>query len=520
MIIKNLLKVLPVLVALIVIGFSNHAKASDPTYQCGTTGPGYAGSTYTYIGAGYNSSNLLYVDFHSNSNTNAFTVLFDTTNPCGGWHTWGSSYVSTIAGHNYRIEMLYNVIGAGNDGWKITDLGDGSVIQTYAIGNTWASQFDVANHFCGFQRSDNVSQAFSSPTFYCSGTPASTPLEITSPVDGALVPVSDIYTFQGTCPTNGPNQLGWTRDITQISFIPVHYEIDCIGNEWFWNGPVLGGSQQIYIVDTDTGDFAHSSFTGINDPNVQITYPNDLQIIYPTTQDSQSHYTVQPDDEFPFRFKYKLAESSDYNTAVFRMSNCTSIAFSSCTLGANFYVKNNDTRPNGNFDVLLPIDANTTYYFVATLYDSYPSPTWSRTIKFIVKGDSASTVLPDAGNTGGNCSNFLCDLFIPSSLWWDGFNEQTKSSIGQKVPFYYYYQLKNSFTGISTTATDTYFVSTTLALTSSHGTTNIPFQFLNTADSQNKSIFNSFRVYISAALWLGFAFYLMTRAFRLFKGTG
>jgi hypothetical protein len=110
-------------------------------------------------------------------------------------------------------------------------------------------------------------------------------------------------------------------------------------------------------------------------------------------------------------------------------------------------------------------------------------------------------------------------LFVPSSLNETQTFANTQTLFQSKAPFAYFYELKSSFSGVSTSASSGYFISTTLTSKDRNGNVlaSIPFQFLNTADTQTKGIFDNFRVYISAALWFGFAVYLLTRAYRFFR---
>lgn len=113
----------------------------------------------------------------------------------------------------------------------------------------------------------------------------------------------------------------------------------------------------------------------------------------------------------------------------------------------------------------------------------------------------------------------LTYLFIPSGLNETQTFADTQSLFQSKAPFAYFYQLKSTFSGVSTSASIGYFINTTLASKDRNGNTlaSIPFQFLNTGDSQTKGVFDDFRPYITAILWFGFATYLLTRAYRFFR---
>jgi hypothetical protein len=131
--------------------------------------------------------------------------------------------------------------------------------------------------------------------------------------------------------------------------------------------------------------------------------------------------------------------------------------------------------------------------------------------------DSFTAACTSDGSTIGDIKSAICttaqDLFVPQQDFWNNALTQTQSNFQNTIPFYYFYQLKDSFTNVSTTRVDSYFINTTLTLPNSG--ISIPFQFFNTADPTIKNVFDDFRPYITAGLWLGFAMYLVTRAYSL-----
>lgn len=120
---------------------------------------------------------------------------------------------------------------------------------------------------------------------------------------------------------------------------------------------------------------------------------------------------------------------------------------------------------------------------------------------------------------GRNVCEALTYIFVPSPTFMDGFLNQVQEDMKLKIPFSYYYQVKEEVDSISTSTLTGNLVDTTISFsTPSAGEINIPFQAFNTTvGSPESQVFDVFRPYIEIFLWLSFSMYLLTRVFRFFK---
>lgn len=119
---------------------------------------------------------------------------------------------------------------------------------------------------------------------------------------------------------------------------------------------------------------------------------------------------------------------------------------------------------------------------------------------------------------------FVHTILIPPNgfgAFIKGKMNDSQGLLYSKAPFAYFVQIKNQVTNLDTTTTTTgYLMDTTLhAHTATAADISIPIQAFNTAaGSSERGIFDEVRPYIETFLWLYFAWYLLTRGLRLFKG--
>jgi len=334
------------------------------------------------------------------------------------------------------------------------------------------------------------------------------PLAILTPLNGTSVAPNPLYVISGTCPNVGTNKLAFARDITDQQFTPT-FNLECKSDHTFsFQKSIDSYLTHFYVVDQTDGSFVLTSYSVSESAN-----QNTIKILYPTTQ-QDGYYTVQSSTTFPFRFQYHFQTSAHTSNVYYHLKQCTSQAYSSC---ATLVSENLIDQSVNYFDVNVPIGLGTEQYYRLETTGFNNTPGYI-SIQFTTKGTNNSTdPAPTIPPSLQGCTNFFCDLFIPRSGYVDNSFGDFKDYVSTKVPFYYFTNLQGSFAGVSTSTATGYLVDTNFSISGGNGTTTIPFRFLDTGATQNKSIFDSFRVYIEAGLWLFFAFYIFTRAFRLFR---
>lgn len=128
--------------------------------------------------------------------------------------------------------------------------------------------------------------------------------------------------------------------------------------------------------------------------------------------------------------------------------------------------------------------------------------------------------------SASTATHYLCDVFQYLFIPQGGLTTYINTALGQivtqahsKAPFSYFYDLHDSFSDLNTSADKGYLIDTTINVNTSTGHFELPIQGFNTEDNTDERVpFDAVRPYIEAFLWLGFAYYLLTRAFKLFRG--
>jgi len=333
-------------------------------------------------------------------------------------------------------------------------------------------------------------------------------------------------TISGNCPVMGAesNAIAIIEGIANPDHMPTSadYQYSCDSNGQYSVdlNPSVGSHNYFVFYEQYANDPTNPYFL-VQTSIVQIVLPQDgWQFVseYPTI--ANQSVRVQPASPFPFEWAYKLPSDTMPSDVYFLLVSFANNTYTNPTFVYESPLSTLDPTGNKSFSDSHVNATNNVLYYSARLCTG----TWDSSVptlcalgaykNFAIVGETDSTlpppVLPDQS---GLCTNILCSLFIPPQDFWTSFLSQTQNNFQNTIPFYYFYQLKDSFTEVSTTRQDGYFIDTTLTLP--HSNISIPFQFFNTADPTIKSVFDDFRPYISAGLWLGFALYLVTRAYSL-----
>ncbi|MFA6376665.1 MAG: hypothetical protein WCX69_04675 [Candidatus Paceibacterota bacterium] len=138
----------------------------------------------------------------------------------------------------------------------------------------------------------------------------------------------------------------------------------------------------------------------------------------------------------------------------------------------------------------------------------------------------------NGGQTGGFLdglgtilSDTLSAVFEPSNGFQAAFseaNDDIATAAAAKVPFYYFTELSGSFTEMATATDDGYLFSFNIPVQVWNGhenaSTTIPINAFDTSEGSGvRDVFDLIRPYINTFLWLWFAYYALTRGFRLFR---
>jgi hypothetical protein len=255
----------------------------------------------------------------------------------------------------------------------------------------------------------------------------------------------NLYTFEGTCPYNGTNRIYFENtDVTGITVDPNgvrppdnYFNIDCINNTWSTQEIILKGNHQIKIFDnynwdlTPHADYFYNTlfYNGISilpqDSDIWISSPLDSRDFYskPPT------YTLQPAENWPFRFQYQLATSTNPSTTYFNLFETTSLwattspALISGSLSslASF---------NGSLETfintaVISCSANQKYY-KATLANS--ASTTIAFVSFSTMASSTSVMYPSFFSSSTYSAS---DLAV--SAWLKVFNFKSLPIIGEYI---------------------------------------------------------------------------------------
>lgn len=150
---------------------------------------------------------------------------------------------------------------------------------------------------------------------------------------------------------------------------------------------------------------------------------------YPSL-DQNKKAEVLADDEFPLRFQYRMPTGLPADQAKFKLSDCTSIAFSSCTEEAYNSIDYFDENHTGFFQYPIDFSVEKTYYLKAEILDNTVSVFSTVAIITSTATETNKTqppTLPDQRDLGV-IGNALRDAFVPQV----GFIDSGYSAISQQ----------------------------------------------------------------------------------------
>lgn len=326
-------------------------------------------------------------------------------------------------------------------------------------------------------------------------------LSILDPIDNQFIPVGD-YLFSGTCPYNGTNMLYLSDGFYyQNPSDPSNYTIPCVDHMWSATSTIYDGSREKLIYETDylidganTATVQDVSFTGINE-----NYTYSLSISYPDAL-SNNYYLLALSNVFPFRFNYTTASQNE----VFALANCNS-DYSSCSAFVNNTFTILDEDGNGYVDTTLTSSTTMQYYQASISQDSVVK----YSLKFRVMGsDSDEVQQPVAPDDHGWLGNIFANLFIPKQSTLRLFTSDLPAVIQSKVPFAYFYYIKDKFDSYSLSTSTIPAIIIPLKI---GDTATITMPIVNFSEPVSAGILDDFRPFIVAFLWFGFGIWIIER---------
>jgi hypothetical protein len=451
---------------------------------------------------------------------------------CGSIENWDFKAAFSETGLSYSSSYNYGVAidtSADTGTFEVN-----SVLQTCAdcvqslpsdfmgstTGISWALAGTIDGGASGFS-TDSYVMAAATPPY----RQITTKISQGSNITGTFSSASPI-TISGNCSVSGAetNAIAIIEGVVSPDHLPTtsdyQYPCDDTGKYSVDISAPVGSHEYFIFYEQYASDPSNPYFSTETDI-AEVVFPQDgWQFLaeYPTI--ANQSVRVQPASPFPFEWAYKLPSGTLSTDVYFLLVSYADNTYTDPTFVYENTLSALDPIGNKYFNDSHVNATSTVQYYSARLCLG----TWDSSVptlcqlgafkNFAIVGEDDSTLPPPTLPDGTSpCTNVLCDLFIPPQDFWTNFLSQTQSGLQNTVPFYYFYQLKTSFTSISTTREDGYFINTTLSLPGS--SVSIPFQFFDTADPSIKGVFDDFRPYITAGLWLSFAMYLVTRAYSL-----
>lgn len=424
-----------------------------------------------------------------------FFFINSTTTPdildiklTGGNSSFIFSEVTTNDWHVVQIE--YNTLSSSENCRFRIDFGDWSSWLLYYSSKNIPTYFRVGvkQYTSGFISFDDF------------GTSITPPLSFTSPVEGSFLSSGATTTFSGTCPDNGVKNLFLTYlSNINCSSYSSFYNVSCINNSWSLDYNVYSGNREMFIYDSDCNSDS-ITYTGLDSTDYF------LSIIYPEYT-SSGYFNLYASDDWTFRFQYTALDTS---TTTFYFQQCNS-DYSTCGDYYNNSIEFFDPGNLGYIDVENVIASSTQIlYYRAGLSQN---DIVKFAIDFKVKGDNDDTLQqpgdPDTFDMGF-WGRLFYNLFIPNKNTIIKFWEDFPDLLEQKIPFYYFYQIKSEIDSFSV-------VSTTLQVSFDIpvGGTTTTFPVLDSSDSTTSSFFSMIRPYINYFLYIVLAFGILASVINL-----
>ncbi len=454
--------------------------------------------------------------------------------PCPGHTNWASDYldVGQYVGYPALITFHFSgnhVFNPSKYYWIVLPQPYASVMVFGSASNTYPNgqcfYYSYGDHPC-----TNIADLY---FVFDNGVVAPSGMIIDTPANSSFLSTASKTTISGKClnPGSGQLELSYSPFLARLDPSSA-FNIDCSSSYTFSTTfTPKDGNNTVWIIDKSVqGENPPNIFNTQRYVSVQYTgYAGSssgldwfLSIEYPP--DNGSHiFKVNPNTQQQFRFRFRVPDDSLKATSRIkyiqwvgstRFTASTTIEF----IGLDSLDLDGDGLLGMNADPLP--DGQSAYYTVylengtTTMYD----------IPFTITADSAAqtagtTVNPNAPDDRqyGPCLNLpliglnnFClgtafyALVIPNPRYYKDDVNDTYQLMQNKIPFAFYYQLKDQLSGVAATSTDfTYNIPVTLA-SSTHISLTIPFSSNN---SGVHSVRSTLDPWFKAFAWFSFAWW-------------
>lgn len=283
--------------------------------------------------------------------------------------------------------------------------------------------------------------------------PGVTAVTIGTPHNGDYLSSDQLATFIGLCPINGTDRLMFFTNYYGQSSSTATL-LNCVGNAWSYLIAPRVGANSYTIVD--------SSFffgaTATNTASVDIvgyggSYAYGMDILYPPAASGygMNNFSLRASTNFPFRVGYTVPTSTSAIDIEFD-AGCSS-DYTGCSSSSTNNLAAMDVDDNGYFDTSFVVVDGTRRYYRFVMYEG-------SSLKYVI---NYSTIESDASGTPeaimppgneANCGfwgiNF-CYLIVPRKRATNAFTEDLPAQLRAKVPFVYYYTMRDAITGATAT---------------------------------------------------------------------
>jgi len=349
-------------------------------------------------------------------------------------------------------------------------------------------------------------------------------MSITSSPTGT-VSSGETVVYSGTCITNGTDQLVLVENaqngLGQGYSDESNYNLDCVDNQW---GTVSVQAQctsesqiNMFIIDKswlDNQTDITSSSTSAYISNACIPTDSEWHIYLLSPQfDINRTAKLKADSAYQFHFRYQIPSSVSPDDVDFYLKTYTDDTFATVdSTQAQNSLTYFEPDANHEFTISVDIEDSTTYPMCMAL--EVDSAQRSRYC-FVVTGSTdtdAQVSNPNAQDLGP-VGNLLRTLFVPESKDFQMGVQLISDEFSTMIPFGYFYQVKDLLINQTTTTSETTLtVPIPVQNDQTHTNRNVNLTFLDTSTSNVQTYITFFRTFMSWALWIGFAIWLVNLA--------
>lgn len=326
-------------------------------------------------------------------------------------------------------------------------------------------------------------------------------LNIDFPLDGQYLSVGKEF-ISGSCLVNGIDELYLTyQDINPDNYLS-YFNCDCVNNTFNCETSIYSGNREIYIYDKE-GNSDVIQYTGINE---NFDYKLTLDFPIPDA-DGNTFTNLAVSNEYNFRFGYTLPDWSFASTTKFYLSQCDS-NYSNCSslIDNTLSVVDPDQYGYVDSDDIEVVKDEYRYYHVG-LADLNDIVLYNINFRVYGKENGVPSTDPDTENYSW-LELLLRKAFVPKPSTLHLYTNELPSLIQTKIPFVYFYYIKDKFDSMSISTTTIPAVIIPLKV---GNTSTITMPIVDFSETTSSSFLDDVRPFIIALLWFGFGLWLIHR---------